>query len=176
LTPYDRVRIAFAIEIGVTSERIRSKIIMTHINLQRENANGFTLVELMIVVAIIAILATIAMPNLIAFRNKSRVATAVSSIESIRSALAGYITDSRGNSYPTTINNYAELASLVNAHGATLKPTEEEQGFELLDYTSVDANGDEIRETYSMSFLVRTVPETLKGRLIRVSPSSIDLE
>ena len=137
---------------------------------------GFTLIELMIVVAIIAILVTIAVPNFIAFRNKSRVATAVSSIESIRTALVGYTTDSRGNSYPATINNYAELASLVNAHGATLKPTEEEQGFDLLDYTSVDANGDEIRETYSMSFLVRTVPETLKGRLIRVSPSSIDLE
>jgi prepilin-type N-terminal cleavage/methylation domain-containing protein len=149
---------------------------MTYINLQRENANGFTLVELMIVTSIIAILVTIAVPNFIAFRNKSRVAAAVSSIEGIRAALVGYVTDSTGNGYPTTINNYAELASLVNAHGATLKPTEEEQGFELLDYTSLDANGDEIRETYSMSFLVRTVPETLKGRLIRVSPSSIDLE
>lgn len=142
----------------------------------REKANGFTLIELMIVVAIIGILAAIAVPNFFAYRNKSRVSAAVSSIESIRTALAGYLTDSRGNSYPASINNYDELTTLVNAHGATLKATEEEQGFELRDYTGVDANGDEIHETYTMSFLVTTVPETIVGRLIRVSPSSIDLE
>ena len=48
----------------------------------RLNANekGFTLIELMIVIAIIGILAAIAIPNFIAYRNKSF----CSAVESMR--------------------------------------------------------------------------------------------
>jgi type IV pilus assembly protein PilA len=37
----------------------------------RSNKEGFTLIELMIVIAIIGILAAIAIPNFIAYRNKA---------------------------------------------------------------------------------------------------------
>ena len=54
------------------------------------NKKGFTLIELMIVIAIIGILAAIAIPNFIAYRNKSFCSRAESDANNIAAALADY--------------------------------------------------------------------------------------
>ncbi len=54
------------------------------------NKKGFTLIELMIVIAIIGILAAIAIPNFIAYRNKSYCAQTERAVSSIAAGLADY--------------------------------------------------------------------------------------
>jgi prepilin-type N-terminal cleavage/methylation domain-containing protein len=54
------------------------------------NEKGFTLIELMIVIAIIGILAAVAIPNFIAYRDKAFCSSAESDARSIAAALADY--------------------------------------------------------------------------------------
>ena len=54
------------------------------------NKKGFTLIELMIVIAIIGILAAIAIPNFISYRNKAFCSKAETDAQSVIAALSSY--------------------------------------------------------------------------------------
>jgi len=62
--------------------------------------NAFTLIELLIVVAIIAILAAIAVPNFLEAQTRSKVSRAVTDMRSMGTALEAFRVDN--NSYPTS--------------------------------------------------------------------------
>ena len=85
--------------------------------LQRiRNRKGFTLVELMIVVAIIGILAAIAIPNFLQFRLKAKTSEAKSNLGAIRSTEVAYFAEWNfyvGNQAPTPIANRAACATKV---------------------------------------------------------------
>jgi type IV pilus assembly protein PilA len=66
----------------------------------RSNERGFTLVELMIVVLIIGILASIAIPNFIAMQHRAREATVKSNMHQVQVSLEDFSVQNDGN-YPT---------------------------------------------------------------------------
>ncbi len=68
----------------------------------RSNKEGFTLIELMIVIAIIGILAAIAIPNFIAYRNKAFCSAAESDAQAIMAGLADYYSIPGNNSVPAS--------------------------------------------------------------------------
>jgi len=136
--------------------------------------SGFTLIELMIVVAIIGILAAIAVPNFIAYRNKARVASAVGSSGSIRDVMASYAADSAGHLFPLNaqITSWDDLVVLTYANGGTLKQTEELQGMEFVSYDDL-GNGVLHGEDYVFIFHALDVYPEVIGAQIEVRPSGV---
>ncbi len=70
----------------------------------RRRSGGFTLIELMIVIAIIAILAAILVPNFIRARAQGQLTACKSNLKNIGTAMEMYSTDWSGK-YPSPIAN-----------------------------------------------------------------------
>ena len=78
----------------------------------RNKQKGFSLIELLIVVAIILIIAAIAIPNLLRSKMAANEASAVGSVRTLNTACVSYSTTY--GTYPTTLSNLGPASSATS--------------------------------------------------------------
>jgi prepilin-type N-terminal cleavage/methylation domain-containing protein len=91
---------------------------------KRTNEQGFTLIELMIVIAIIGILAAIAIPNFISYRNKSYCSAAETDANTVAGKIANYFSIATHTGVPAASDLGAVASSLSNSNTATVNGTD----------------------------------------------------
>ena len=103
-------------------------------NLKKSRKGGFTLVELMVVVAVIAILAAIAMPQFLSAADRARNAKETADIQIIKNATQLYMIDKNVDTPPTVENLYKE--GYLTEHVKTAKDKEYTITYEVVNGTA----------------------------------------
>ena len=83
----------------------------------RNTSKGFTLIELMIVIAIIAIIAAIAIPGILSARRSANAGSALANLKSFSTAMATYAQDQSNQSYPASSAVLGDYYSHIETKG-----------------------------------------------------------
>ncbi|NUM33833.1 MAG: prepilin-type N-terminal cleavage/methylation domain-containing protein [Candidatus Brocadiae bacterium] len=83
----------------------------------RNTRKGFTLIELMIVIAIIAIIAAIAIPGILSARRSANAGSALANLKSFSTAMATYAQDQSDQKYPASSAALGDYYSHIETKG-----------------------------------------------------------
>ncbi len=111
-----------------------------------KNEKGFTLIELMIVIAIIGILAAIAIPQFNAYRARSFNAASNTDLRNVMTAEEGYFTDY--DTYTAVAGNLTGSYGLTTSSGVVLTLTADSTSYTV---RSINSNaGADYQVTYTV--------------------------
>jgi type II secretory pathway pseudopilin PulG len=115
----------------------------------------------MIVVAIIGILAAIAIPNFLSFKDKATRGTVIANLETIRSALSQYAADADDNKYPPedTLSSWDDWRTVLSY--ANLPEDMSRAKFTSISYKSTDGS----------DYTVEVIASDSRGTTFRAFPS-----
>jgi prepilin-type N-terminal cleavage/methylation domain-containing protein len=142
----------------------------------KDKHSGFTLIELMITVTIIAILASVATLLFMSFRQKSSIAASLASAHSIQASLISYSTVTRYGVFPSesAITSWSQLLTICNPHGADLPDDPARLGIQnWLQYTTTDINGDNQDEDFSLLLRLNSVARETPGSQLHITSREI---
>lgn len=137
---------------------------------------GFTLIELMISVAIICIIAAVATALFVAYRQKTQISACLSSAHSIRASLISYATTAQHGAYPRQgdISTWAQLAEICNSNGSDLPENPDLTGFQnWLMYTAIDNESDGVIDDFSLDLRLTIVSRYTLGAQLHITTREI---